>query len=219
MDNAGNKMFDLAEKCCMEYMLQYVNLPADVLFENILVLKNKTMPLVIKPIPEHSDNLICLYLKIVPWDYVSEIPESLKENEVIISMIGFIYHSITTVYNSILNSNIKEKSIDVMCEASMHLEMDDDTISMYPIFIYPQRRKELMFLQVQDDVEKTLQDIQEQYDNLVTHIKNIVYDKQEADKIEQDANLALKKNNRIGIVYKEVPVDKLSEYYESLDVI
>lgn len=205
----ANKMFDLAEKCVMEYMLDALKSTPEALFTNTDVLSNKTVPLILKPIETYSKNLISLTIKIVPFDYECNIPADLLNHDEINNMIGFIYHSISTVYNSVLSNNIKDESQQLLINTSTHLEMDDGALSMYPIYIYPVRRKELMFLQLRDEIEKTLsqleaknesddvnkmiKEVYEQYDQLVVLIREINYNKEVADKIEITNNNLNKK--------------------------
>lgn len=227
-----NKMFDLAEKCVMQYMVQHFALTPEQLFTNTNAMQNTTQPLVLKPITSYSDNILLLQITIVPHDYVCNIPDVLKQDATINNMIGFIYHSIINVYNTILNTNINENVVQTVIEASVHLEMEDDALSMYPIYIFPERRKQLMFLQMKDDIEKTLQqftnanvnanmqtqiqDVQTQYDELLVHINNIVYDVNIADTTEKTMNAVLATNDRIGIIFTQLKECELQDYYKTL---
>lgn len=226
-----NKMFDLSEKCIMQYMSQYFCITPEELFTNTSVIENITRPLVLKPIASYGSNLIVLNIAIVPHDYVCNIPDVLKQDTTINNMIGFIYHSITNVYNTILNANINTSAVQTVINGSVHLEMDDNTLSMYPIYIFPARRKQLMFLQMKDDIEKTLQhhasnanasmqsqiqDVQTQYDELLLHIDKIVYDTTVADDTEKTVNLNLLTSNRIGIIFAEVKETELKDFCKNL---
>jgi hypothetical protein len=228
--NVANRMFDLAEKCVMEYMCAHYKISPEMLFVDPSALSGKTIPLLINPIKTYSDNIISLTIDIVPYGYVSNIPAVLKENETIVNMIGFIYHSINTVFNTIINTNIKESFTDEVFNASVHLEMDDNAIAMYPIYIFPERRRKLVFLQIRDDIDNTMNklkassidnsikitDFTKQYEQLTADINDIKYDIECADKVEMQVNEDLKKNNRIGIIFKEIPIDTLNEYCNTL---
>lgn len=223
-----NTMFDLSEKCIMQFMLQHTNVTPDVLFITYNALNNKTVPLVLNPITSYSNNILVLSIEIVPHDYVCNIPPILLQNEIINNIIGFIYHSVITVHNTILSTNIKDTFTQTMIDDSMHLEMDDNKLSMFPIYLFPARRKEFMFLQMKDDLEKVLQqcsangihndetkkqmqDIQVQYNELMQHLQNITYDKTIADTAEKDKNIEWFTHNRIGITFTEISPDKIKE--------
>lgn len=228
-----NRMFDLAEKPIMEYICMHLKMTPKVLFKTFEVMGSKSNPLIMNPIPEYNDKYLAFSLEIVPYDYKLIIPDALKEIESINYTLGFIYHSVTTVYDSILNSNINDDVTELFINSSFHLEMDDDSISMFPVYIFPARREFLMLTQIKTEIEKLIdelpkegvvklspgltleiQKVHEKHNIITTRLNAINYDNDLAAKQEHDINESFKTNNRLGIVFNELSVDQLPEGFK-----
>jgi hypothetical protein len=214
----AHKMFDVAEKIIMMYMCKYFNKSPAELFVDPKPIENDDKPLILNPI--HNDKYLQLNLEIVDCDYVSNIPDDIKENEGLNYSLGFIYHSIITVFNEILSSNIKKDCVEDITQQSFNLEMDDNNITMFPVYIYPKRRGQLMLSQIKEDIEiylETQKDIPSEVRTKANEelaicsekLDNIHYDIAEADKIEKEVNLRFLKKFRIGINVKELSKDEL----------
>lgn len=216
-----NKMFGLAEPCIMQYLNKY---RPDNISSNLFIddksLNNLCNPMILKPILENNENIMVFSLEIVPYDYICLIPDNIKIYPQVIAMIGFIYHSVTNVYNSILNSNISTVAISSFIKESMHFELHDELLTFYPLYLYPQRRKEFTRLKLIDDLEKivkllTTSFIENQSDDVQIKINQVKielsklsdqienYDTDLADRYEIEKNKGFQTSDRIGIIYKE----------------
>jgi hypothetical protein len=196
----AERMFNLAEKVIMEYICYYLNIEASELFKEHNIVFNKPKSLILNPIKEYSDKYLEFSLAIVPYSYKLELPKILEENEEVNYTVGFIYHSITTVFNAILKSNINTDKLENMVTSSFHLELDDNNLAFYPVYMHPPRRMQSMLLQMKNELEPHCNKISE----LDSHLSNIIYDKDIADKDELDTNALLKQKDRIGIIFKEI---------------
>lgn len=196
----AERMFSLAEKVIMEYICYYLNIESSELFKEHDIIFNKPKSLILNPIKEYSDKYLEFSLAIVPYSYKLELPKILEENEEVNYTVGFIYHSITTVFNAILKSNINTIRLENMVAASFHLELDDNNLAFYPVYMHPPRRMQNMLFQMKTELENN-SDANELVDS---HLSNIIYDKDIADKDELDTNVLLKQKNRIGIIFKEI---------------
>lgn len=175
----ADRMFDFSENCIMKYMCHHFNLSAADIFKTVV--ENADKPLVLKPILEHSDKLLVFTVEIVPYDFVSSIPEDLLEHTLIKQLIGFIYNSTISVYNAILSGNIKDEVAEIIIKNSIHLELDDDALSFYPVYIYPPKRKELILNKVKNDL---LENIKKLEKDVELQMETDDYDEEDPDSIE-----------------------------------
>ena len=206
----AERMFNLAENIIMRYMSEYLNIPADKLFKQFCA-SNTQKPLILNPIKEYSNKYLEFSLDIVPYDYKLELPKILEDNKEINYIVGFIYHSIITVFNAILKSNICDDKMIVIYNAAFYFELDDNNLAFYPIYNHPPRRMKNMLLQMKSDLEaemrvKPSNELSNQYSQLLAHINSINYDDEAADKDELKVNNDIKKSNRIGIIFKELDI-------------
>lgn len=222
----SDRMFDLAERCIMEYMCLHLNVDS-TLFKTDNVLSNDIKPLIMRPI-EPYDKYLSFSLEIVPYDYKLVLPDYLQDHKDINHTLGFIYHSVTTVFNAILNANIADDKNDLVIENSFHLDMDDDSLTFYPVYIYPKRRKRLMFsnlktefetilknaptgdiIQLSDSVIIELNKVREKLAFISNQLDAIIYDDADADQLEKEKNASFATNQRIGLKFKLVDKDEL----------
>lgn len=230
-----HRMFNLAEGIVTEYLGFIMNIGEnnekpitnETLFKEQESLTRQQIPLIIHPIPEYSDKCLKFSLEIVDTDYVCKIPPQLLENKHIQYIIGFIYHSVISCYTAILKVNINDDMIPVVAEKSINLEMNDNSLTFSPNYIYPDRRKELMIKEVKGNYEKEIEKfnervtgvdrvnvtkeivdelaaLREKYTGLEKYLETISYDKEETDKIESTVNDFYKTIKRIGIVFEEI---------------
>lgn len=236
--STNDRMFDLTEKYIMQYVADQFKLTPEEIFMNTVGLSNIEKPLILNPITAYSDKILVLYVDIVPYDYKCDIPEELLKEEVIISMIGFIYHSMINVYNALLSSNIKKEIIPLFIEKSTNLEMDDDALTFYSTYLFPKHRQMLILEKMKTEMETVILDMINELKNnmeltekesetmftkinefttqlseLKTQIENIHYDDASVIKIEDEVNASFEKNQRIGIIYKEYTKEEISEKY------
>ena len=212
---AINKIFDLAEKCIMEYICYYYEMQPEKLFIefNIPV---QTMPLLINPIEDYSKNILSLSIDIVPHDHVSNIPADLLNNTIIIELIQFIHQGVNSVLDAILNSNIQKDASAIINKNSIYLEFDSCTNTMYPIYIFPEKRRKIALMQFRDEIknkminenkmtdENTKAEYTKQYEDLTAAINSINYDIDYVDVFTKQMNNKLKNSKRIGIIFAEI---------------
>ena len=225
----AERMFNLAEKCVSEYMCSHLKMKPEDLLESCSALNAKTIPLFLYPIKEYNDKYLSLSIDIVPYDYICYIPEQLKDDESINHSLGFIYHSVTTVFNTIFKSNIKKNAAETVISNSFHLEMNDENLTMYPVYLYPPRRGEFMLLQIKQEMEYELSkypinvqlleplksqidELREQYLLINKHLDDNKYDKVTADENEKLINDSFKKNDRIGVVFREISKEDFENF-------
>ena len=219
-------MFNISERTVSNYLLKHLEMSPEELFTgNYADLSKADRPLALSPIAEYSDKYIAISLKIVPYDYVSNIPEQLKENEHINHALGLFYHAVSVVFNAIIAKQIKESSAHAIVNASFHLEMDDESLTFYPIYIYPKRRTKLMLINAEQELDSIIKsnigdkeraEYKEKYDSIVLAMNDLSYDEKEAYNIEKEANSLLKTNARIGFVLREVTEAELSQMDKEL---
>ena len=205
----SDRMFNFAEKWIMDYMSTLTDTKIKELFTTPEV--EPPQPVYTAPIKELDDARIEFSLDIVEHDYKLNIPSNLVDDPRINHVLGFIYHSIKEVFNAIVNNNIKPESSKLIYDSSFHLEIDDDSLTFFPIYIYPQRRKEIMLNQMKDEIGKVLNtnvnqieqkirdDMVTKYNQINKLISDISYDSVEADKIEISKNTEYQKNKRLGV--------------------
>ena len=205
----SDRMFNFAEKWIMDYMSTLTDTKIKELFTTPEV--EPPQPVYTAPIKELDDARIEFSLDIVEHDYKLNIPSNLVDDPSINHVLGFIYHSIKEVFNAIVNNNIKPESSKLIYDSSFHLEIDDDSLTFFPIYIYPQRRKEIMLNQMKDEIGKVLNtnvnqieqkirdDMVTKYNQINKLISDISYDSVEADKIEISKNTEYQKNKRLGV--------------------
>lgn len=230
-----HRMFNLAERVVAEYTLSIMsvgesnveNVTAESLYKELESLNGVQTPLIIHPIQEYSDKCLKFSLQLVDPDYVCKIPEQLLENKQIQYIIGFIYHSVISCYTAILKTNIKDDMVPIVAEKSINMEMCDASLTFFPHYIYPDRRKELMLKDVKINYEKEIEKfneritgvdrvnvtkeiveelaaLKEKYTGLEKYLETISYDRDEANKIESAINTVYKSIKRIGIVFEEI---------------
>lgn len=219
----SNRMFDTAEKIIMSYMCEHLAKTPQELFVDPSPMLSPDKPLILNPILSYSDKYLAFNLEIVEANYVSNIPEALMEDESINYTIGFIYHSITTVFNAIISKNIAESAKELIIQSSFHLEMDDNKLTLFPLYIFPKRRGQLMLLQMKDELEKTLEKYKDTSDteqpgidrlrlqckNANDHLATIQYDNEVANSTEKNMNELLVNKCRIGINVVELTKEQL----------
>ena len=216
-----DRMFDTAEACLMEYISKYLNIPMEDLYKDSTGVVKDNNKIYIGPLSGYENKYILLSLGIVPYDYVSKIPKELYTESKIEQAIGFLYHSVLNVYSAIINcNNIKDDKMEILSKASFHFEMDDDTLTLYPVYIYANRRAELMLLKAKEELNNALNKFKnsddidnnkqlfsktkQQYERVVSQLNKISYDRNEAYKIETDMRNQLSTMDRIGIIYEEI---------------
>jgi hypothetical protein len=206
----SDRMFNFAEKWVMDYMCLITNTKINELFLTSKV--ELPQPVYTAPIKELDNARIEFSLDVVEHDYKLNIPPNLVDDLRINHVLGFIYHSIKEVFNAVVNNNIKPESAKLIYDSSFHLEINDDSLTFFPIYIYPQRRKELMLTQMKDEISKALSDKNikqlegkivsdmaskcEQIDKL---LGDISYDSNDAYSMEVRKNAEYQKNKRLGI--------------------
>lgn len=204
-----NHMFNCAEKCVMEYISEYLSMKPEEIFCEVSGMEYQH-PVYVKPVDTYDpEKVIKLSISIVDNDFVSTIPVEILENHEVQARIGFIHHSIMLVYQSILASNIKEEAKSLIGTSSFHLELDDEKLAFFPVYIYPQRRAEILSKYAREQITEQLStgsfSVEEkevlikQLNDVNNKLSNIVYDKNEADKNEEECNSYLKLKKRIGI--------------------
>jgi hypothetical protein len=232
-----HRMFNLGERIVTEYMSFLMTVGEDTkntitnetLFNEMESLERDQIPLIIHPIPTYGERCLKFSLQIVDHDYRCQIPPQLLENRQIQYIMGFIYHSVISCYTAILKTNIRDDMVPIVTEKSINLEMDDATLTFFPSYIYPDRRKELMLKEVKGNYEKEIEKfnervtgadkvnltkeiveelaaLKEKYTGLDKYLQTITYDREEADKIESVINAFYKTTKRIGIVFEEVDI-------------
>lgn len=227
----ANMMFDISERCIMKYMSEHLNIkPEELFIDNTLDLSKPDIPFLLPPNEKTNGKYLAFYLNIVPYDYKTVIPDSLVDDNSINYSLGFIYHAITEVFNAVLSKNINVNAQNIVINASFHMEMDDNNLTFYPVYIFPERRTKLMLENLKKELERVLanyanngnanftNEVQEeidkyrsQYEYVTSRLNSIEYDGFTADKREKSMNESLEKNNRIGITIKELSEDDLKE--------
>jgi hypothetical protein len=216
-----NKMFDLAEKVIMEYFCYYLDLPPNQIFKDHDIVNMATEELILHPLEEYNkDKYLCFKLEMVPHDYQSVIPTELKNNQYVLDSIDFLKHAVNEVFSAILHHNLTKEASQAALSASFHVELDKDSNTFAPVYVYAARRQSEILNYCKDNLEKfyaehqsnntweTLEDVVKsqwnaQYGQVVSILENIHYDKNTADEKEKEINEQLKTSNRIGIVFRE----------------
>jgi hypothetical protein len=228
------RMFNLSEQCTANYIHLATSfgdakdlIPKEELFNDVTVLTQGSVPLIIHPITEYGPKYLKFSIDIVESDYKCQIPEALLENKQIEYIVGFIFHSVFSCYNAILQKFISDDKINTIVGQSLHLEVDDETLSLAPVYIYPQRRQEIMLnhskkeyekklkeyddilnnksdVKISSDVRAELAKINEDYQKLNQVLNSISYDIDEANSMEQMINSYLKTVKKIGIIFEEL---------------
>lgn len=216
----SDRMFNFAEKWVMEYMCVLTNSTMDDLFTMPTV--ETPQPVYTAPIKEIDDARIEFTLDIVDHDYKLDIPENLLNDARVTHVLGFIYHSIKEVFNAVVNNSIKNDSAKLIYDSSFHLEINDDSLTFFPIYLYPQRRREIMLTQMRDEIfnvlkqenvqneleEKVIKEMNLKYSQICELIDKIEYDSNEADTQEVSKNAELQKCKRLGIKMNIVQLKK-----------
>jgi len=205
----SDRMFNFAEKWIMEYMCYLTDSKLNDLFITPDV--DTPQPVYTAPIKELDSARIEFSLDIVEHDYKLAIPANIVDDARINHVLGFIYHSIKEVFNAIVNNSIRSESVKLIYDNSFHLEINDDNLTFFPIYIYPQRRKEIMLTQMRGEISKILNgdtsqieqnihtDMITKHTQICKLIDEISYDSTEADRMEVVKNTELQKSKRLGI--------------------
>ena len=206
----SDRMFNFAEKWIMEYMCYLTDSKVNDLFITPDV--DTPQPVYTAPIKELDSARIEFSLDIVEHDYKLAIPANIVDDARINHVLGFIYHSIKEVFNAIVNNSIRSESVKLIYDNSFHLEINDDSLTFYPIYIYPQRRKEIMLTQMRDEIfailngnnvnqieKKIVNNMITKHTQICKLIDDINYDRIEADRIEVIKNNEFAKSKRLGI--------------------
>ncbi len=213
-----NKMFNIAEKVAMEYICYYLNDTPKKIFKedspNIIVEE-----LVLYPLEEYPDKgFLHFGLEIVPHDYISKVPAELLENAYVQDSISFLNHSVSEVLQAIMHSSLSEEGVQKALDASFHLELDRETLTFKPVYVYETRRHLEVLNFCKEDLQKfyndqhdkgaweALQeniklDWQDHYNTIQAMIDDIYYDEEEADKKEAEVNARIQTADRIGIIF------------------
>jgi len=206
----SDRMFNFAEKWIMDYMCYITDSKINELFSTTDV--NMSQPVYTAPIKELDDARVEFSLDIVEHDYKLTVPANLVDDLRVNHVLGFIYHSIKEVFNAIVNNSIRNESSKLIYDSSFHLEINDDSLTFYPIYIYPQRRKEIMLTQMRDEIfailngnnvnqieKKIVNNMITKHTQICKLIDDINYDRIEADRIEVIKNNEFAKSKRLGI--------------------
>lgn len=215
----ADRMFNLAEPIVMKYMSTYLDIDSKKLFKDTSALERESIPLILNPLDSMEKKQLKFSLDIVEYDYKLELPKVLEDSEEVNYTIGFIYHSIHTVFNSILKSNIRDEMMGLMVDTSFNLELDDVNLAFYPIYMHPPKRMQKMLLTMKSEIQNVLNtaskdnmnegevnSLQMQLSELDNHLSNIKYDESVAEDDEKKVNGTLKHKNRIGIIFTEIEV-------------
>lgn len=208
--NESDRMFNFAEKWIMDYMSILTDTKITELFTTYEV--ESPQSVYTAPIKELDDARIEFSLDVVEHDYKLHILPNLVDDPRINHVLGFIYHSIKEVFNAIVNNNIKSESTKLIYDSSFHLEIDDDSLTFFPVYIFPQRRKEIMLTQMKEEIDKVLNsgnqnqiekkirdDMVSKYEQINKLIADISYDSAEADSMEMNKNTEYQKTKRLGV--------------------
>jgi hypothetical protein len=243
--NEVNRMFNISEKCIMKYICNYYNIkPEDLFIDSSNNINEKDYPLILSVCEESEGQntnpsqkkYISLSLEIVQHDFKTNIPQKYLEDDGLNYALGFIYHSVTTVFNAIISKNIKDDQISTLMDGSFHLEFNDETYTFYPIYIYPQKRYELMLKNSKDEIiaqlkkyaslirenqatnemKQEFEHIRVQYYKTDEILKKISYDANDALEEETKINEILKEHDRIGIVFKEITANQIKDDDKSI---
>ncbi|MGL5935651.1 MAG: hypothetical protein ACRCZI_08500 [Cetobacterium sp.] len=219
-----NKMFDVSERCIMKYISEFFQIsPGEIFIDTKVDCNLPDVPIVMKETITHNDKPVMITLEIVENDYINNLPENLKNHEDVIYTLGFIYHSVMTVYNAIINKNIVEKYEEQIIKTSIHLELDDESLTFYPLYIDPRRRAEMILENAKEELLTRLAEIKElcdngkitrelvheqvdlksQYDKTLEQLQRVIYDKDVVAEEEEKVNKELKLKKRIGIIFKQ----------------
>lgn len=213
----SDRMFNFAEKWIMDYISYITDTKINDLF--ITPVFEPPHPVYTHKIKELDNAVIEFSLDIVECDYKLNIPSNLKDDKSINHVLGFIYHSIKEVFNAVINNNINKTSSKIIYDTSFHLEIADSSLTFYPIYIYPQKRKELLLNQMKDSIilalkenqdkldKKTHDDMIVKYNQICKLNESINYDNDEAILVENEKNKEYRKYKRLGIKMNIIKLD------------
>lgn len=225
----ANKMFDIAEKPVMEYMCYFYKKTPDLLFndyENVVSDK-----LILLPLEEKSD-FIGLSIELVDKDYMSNIPQDIKENEVIRSSIGFLYNAVACVSNALSMSNIKDEFKEEVEQNFLHFAFDDNDFSFHPVHIFWKRRKSIMTQDLiskishklasleenleEEECKKMYDELKEFYEINKKNMELFQHSEEEAREVEKEKLEEYKNMNKLGIKYEKLKFNELNDFYKNL---
>lgn len=227
----ANKMFDIAEKPLMEYMCYFYKKTPQELFddhENVISDKFILLPL------EKDSDFIALSIEVVDKDYVSNIPENIKQNDIVRNSIGFLYNAVACVSNMILTRNIKPDHIEEVEQNFLHFAFDDSDFSFHPVHIFWKRRKSLMtqdllskinnellnmepnLIDGDDNYKKVYDDLKNSYEVNKKALELFEHSEEEALAVEKEKTEEYKNMNKLGIIYEELKFHDLNDFYKNL---
>jgi hypothetical protein len=206
----SDRMFNFAEEKVMEYICYISNVTPKEMFITPDVEKHQ--PVYTAPIKELDDARIEFSLDMVEHDYKLTIPANLVDDTRVNHVLGFIYHSIKEVFNAVVNKNVRSENFKLIYDTSFHLEIDDDSLTFFPIYLYPHRRREIMLTQMKTEISEVLNSDQvnnvekdivdnmnAKYKEICQFIEGINYDADEANALEVEKNNEYKKYKRLGV--------------------
>jgi hypothetical protein len=216
----SDRMFNFAEKWIMKYMCILTNSTMDDLFTIADV--ETSHPVYTAPIKELNNARVEFSLDIVDHDYKLDISDNLLNDARVTHVLGFIYHSIKEVFNAVVNNSIKKDSAKLIYDSSFHLEINDESLTFFPIYMYPQRRREIMLIQMRDEIFKVLRgenvnseldpkiidEMSAKHTQICKLIEGINYDNNKANVMEIKKNEELHFCKRLGIKMKIVQLNE-----------
>lgn len=215
-------MFDIAEKVVMEYICYFLHKPPCEIFVADNMDNYTKSPFILRPI-EGTDKFLTFTLEMVPHTYISNIPDTILSNKIVNEGLEFIVSSVQQVFNTIMYNSVKPELTNDVVDASFHLEFDEKSNTFCPVYIYPKRRQQLLFLkhkEAMDRIRPGITDTPQQaefdecYSNIQILIDSSTFDATEASEAETEANTKFETRNKIGIIFKEVSADELPDNYQ-----
>jgi hypothetical protein len=229
----NKKKFDIAEKVVMTYVCQFLQkTPAEV-FQRANILNMEKEDLVLFPLPEYNGEIyISLGMEVVPADHSTKLPEALVQHPHVLQSIEFLKAAINDVYFEIIQHDIIQDVAREVLEASIHFDFDPVSLTFYPVYLFPNRRRVLIFGSLKSKLESLkeadsegkvewdsfndeLKEVyQKRMEELDDTLDNTSFDEAHAKEVEEKVNEELAGKIRIGIIYKELSFDELPKHMQ-----
>ena len=198
-----NQLFNTFERPIMIYISKLLGeTPSSLYVDNIPDIE---IPIILRPDSTKNDvNCLRFKLKVVPYDYISDVSTYLPE-QVVKDTIGYILYGIKNVYPSIVTSMINKTKLETTT-----LELDTENWSFKPVFTHELKLIKTILEYKLGEIDP----VNKEYNDIVNQLSVIdkqILDLGDIDDIEFSMNEKYKTAPRLSITIDTIKYSNVLE--------